>query len=199
MKNCFVGRVAIFVFLALGAGVGVTHGQPLPEQEAAARIYEERAHALNQVLPAGNFDNIPTKSTLTLKDGEGKDVVVYRAIKAGKVTGVAFEMQAAGYSGEIRLMMGVDATGKVIGVRVFSHHETPGRADRIDAKRSDWITKFTGLSLGNPPVEQWKIKKDGGQFDQFAGATATPRNVVLAVKRGLEFFAANKKQLTEVK
>ena len=113
------------------------------------------------------------------------------------MTGVAYEIFGSGYAGEIRLMMGVDASGKVLGVRVLAHKETPGLGDKIEVKKGDWIERFSGLSLGNPPVERWKVKKDGGQFDQFAGATITPRGVVAAIRRGLEFFSANRDRLTQ--
>jgi electron transport complex protein RnfG len=95
-------------------------------------------------------------------------------------------------------MLGVDAEGKVLGVRVLAHKETPGLGDKIEVKKGDWILRFAGLSLGNPLPEKWKVKKDGGQFDQFAGATITPRGVVKAVREGLDFFAANQAKLTEV-
>ncbi len=94
-------------------------------------------------------------------------------------------------------MLGMDAQGKILGVRVLAHKETPGLGDKIDVKKTDWILRFTDLSLGNPPVEKWKVKKDGGQFDQFAGATITPRGVVRAIKEGLEFFDAHKAQMLE--
>ena len=92
-------------------------------------------------------------------------------------------------------MLGIDADGRLLGVRVLAHHETPGLGDKIESKKNDWILRFTGLSLGNPPPERWKVKKDGGQFDQFAGATITPRGVVRAIRSGLDFFAANKASL----
>ncbi|HZX32998.1 MAG TPA: FMN-binding protein, partial [Rhodocyclaceae bacterium] len=81
----------------------------------------------------------------------------------------------------------------------LAHKETPGLGDKIEVKKTDWIERFTGLSLGNPPLERWKVKKDGGQFDQFAGATITPRGVLAAIRGGLEFFAQNKTRLTEEK
>jgi len=96
-------------------------------------------------------------------------------------------------------MMAVDAAGRILGVRVLAHKETPGLGDKIEVKKGDWILRFSGLSLGQPPEARWKVKKDGGEFDQFAGATITPRGVVAAVRRGLEFFRANQAQLTEVK
>jgi electron transport complex protein RnfG len=94
-------------------------------------------------------------------------------------------------------MMGIAADGKLLGVRVLAHKETPGLGDKIEVKKGDWILRFDGLSLGDPPPERWLVKKDGGQFDQFAGATITPRAVVLAIRGGLDFFAANKAKLTE--
>ena len=102
-------------------------------------------------------------------------------------------------AGEIKLMMGIDAAGKLLGVRVLAHKETPGLGDKIEVKKGDWILRFTGLSLGNPPAARWKVKKDGGEFDQFAGATITPRGVVRAIHGGLKFFAAHKAELLEVK
>jgi len=110
---------------------------------------------------------------------------------------VAFETARKGYSGEIRLLLGIDENGKLLGVRVLKHTETPGLGDKIEVNRSDWITRFNGLSLGNPPEAQWAVKKDGGPFDQFAGATITPRAVVNGIRDGLRLFAAHRKTLLE--
>jgi electron transport complex protein RnfG len=85
--------------------------------------------------------------------------------------------------------------GKVLGVRVLAHKETPGLGDKMEVKKGDWILRFTGLSLGNPSPERWKVKKDGGQFDQSSGATITPRGVVRAIREGLELFNAHKAQM----
>ncbi|TRZ91556.1 MAG: electron transport complex subunit RsxG [Rhodocyclaceae bacterium] len=163
------------------------------------RAMEDRLNSLAQVLPANLHDNNPVKDAVSLKNAEGKEIIVYRAMKEGKVTGVAYEVQGSGYGGSIKLMMGIDLEGRLLGVRVTSHKETPGLGDRMEEKKGDWILRFTGLSLGNPPIEKWKVKKDGGQFDQFAGATITPRAVVGAVRGGMEFFASNKTQMMEMK
>jgi electron transport complex protein RnfG len=124
-------------------------------------------------------------------------LLVYRARQGKHVTGVAFETSRRGYSGEIKVLLGVDENGKLLGVRVLQHTETPGLGDKIEVTRSDWITRFTGKSLGDPPEAQWAVKKDGGPFDQFAGATITPRAVVNGVRDGLRLFAANRKTLLE--
>ena len=163
------------------------------------RAMEDRLNSLAQVLPANLRDNNPVTDAVNLKNAEGKEILVYRAMKEGKVTGVAYEIQGSGYAGSIKLMMGMDLEGRLLGVRVTSHKETPGLGDKMEEKKGDWILRFTGLSLGNPPLEKWKVKKDGGQFDQFAGATITPRAVVGAVRGGMEFFASNKAQMMEVR
>jgi len=95
-----------------------------------------------------------------------------------------------GYSGDIKLIVGVNADGTLAGVRALTHNETPGLGDKVELKKSDWILGFNGKSLANPTPSRWEVKKDGGDFDQFTGATITPRAVVHQVKRTLDFFAA---------
>jgi Na+-translocating ferredoxin:NAD+ oxidoreductase subunit G len=91
-----------------------------------------------------------------------------------------------GYAGPIHLLVAIAADGSVLGVRVTAHKETPGLGDPIDVRKSDWITRFTGRSLANPASDRWAVKRDGGDFDQFASATITPRAVIAAVERTLQ-------------
>ncbi len=93
-----------------------------------------------------------------------------------------------GYTGDIDLIIGINADGTVAGVRVLSHRETPGLGDKVDYKKSQWVDGFIGRSLLNPHPEQWAVKRDGGEFDQFTGATITPRAVTKAVKQALEYY-----------
>jgi len=183
----------------LGFGLVLALTNEVTANDIAQRATEDRLNSLSQVLPAELYDASPLDDVVTITDAEGKAVPVYRARKDGRITGVAYEIRGSGYAGEIRLMMGVDADGRILGVRVLAHKETPGLGDKIELKKGDWILRFTGLSLDNPVEAQWKVKKDGGQFDQFAGATITPRGVVAAVHRGLELFQAHQAQLKEVK
>lgn len=180
----------------VGFGVVLATTEHVASGDIALRANEDRLNSLGQVLPAERGDNNPLAAPLILKSDDGKDVTVYRATQGGRVTGVAYEIRGTGYAGEIRLMMGLDAEGRILGVRVLAHKETPGLGDKIEVKKGDWIRRFDGLSLGNPAAEGWRVKKDGGQFDQFAGATITPRGVVAAVHRGLAFFQANRAALT---
>lgn len=100
-----------------------------------------------------------------------------------------------GYSGDIQMIIGINMDGTVAGVRVISHRETPGLGDKVDLSKNDWILDFNGKSLRNPPPEKWKVKKDGGDFDQFTGATITPRAVVNQVFKTLQYFKEDRERL----
>jgi electron transport complex protein RnfG len=173
----------------------VTH-EPIKE-----RALEDKMASLGKVIPKSIHDNNPVNDAVVLKDeGSAEPQTIYRAMKGGQITGLAYEVVAnGGYGGPIRLMLGLAPDGNILGVRVIAHKETPGLGDKIDAAKTDWILRFTGLSLGNPPADKWKVKKDGGQFDQFSGATITPRAVVGGIRKGLEYFAANKSRMMEVR
>lgn len=183
----------------LGFGTLLVMTNGYTKDDIALRALEDRQNSLAQVIPDSIHDNNLATDTLTLKNDQGNEVTVYVATREGKVTGVAFETSSPGYSGAIKVMLGVDPEGKILGARVLAHKETPGLGDKIEVKKGDWILRFTGLSIGNPPIEKWKVKKDGGIFDQFAGATITPRAVVKAITEGLQFFDANKLKLMEFK
>lgn len=157
----------------------------------------KRAELIKQVLASVEYDNDPLQATLLVKDASGTEKRVYRAMKSGTVTGVAYEINEVGYEDDIRLVMGVDTVGRVLGVRSLEQHETWGKGDKIELGASYWILGFSGRSLENPPLEKWKVRKSGGHFDEIAGATTTCRSVVDAVRQGLLFFAANKARLTE--
>lgn len=159
------------------------------------RANEEHAKlaVVAQTLVPGSYDNNPAQDALLLSaeqaarlDNDGPSQV-FVAKQAGKAVGWVFESTAPnGYGGKIRLLVGIDRDGRVTGVRVVSHKETPGLGDYIDIGKSDWIKGFDGQSLERP--DAWRVRKDGGQFDYMAGATITPRAVVAAVARTLAFF-----------
>jgi electron transport complex protein RnfG len=195
-QNMLTHGVILGIF-CLGFGLVLAVTNSITLDDIAARAMEDRQNSLGQVIPDSIHDNNVVTDTLTMKNDRDMEITVYRATKEGKVTGVAYEIFGSGYAGQIKLMLGVDAAGKVLGVRVLAHKETPGLGDKIEIKKGDWITRFNDLSLGNPPLEKWKVKKDGGQFDQFAGATITPRGVVKAIREGLQFFDAHKAEMLE--
>ncbi|MGZ4992379.1 MAG: electron transport complex subunit RsxG, partial [Methylobacter sp.] len=165
------------------------------------RLDEDLQKSLEEVVPAALYDNDMLQDTVTIPSAEynigTNETTVYIAKKSGNVSAVCFKFTAPdGYSGAINMIMGIDRDGNILGVRVLSHKETPGLGDKIEVTKSDWILKFAGRSLDNLAPAKWAVKKDGGEFDQFAGATITPRKSVQAIYRGLQFFKAHQEQLT---
>ena len=122
----------------------------------------------------------------------------YRVRRDDRVIGVILPATARdGYSGDIRALVGVRDDGTVAGVRVVAHRETPGLGDKVDLRKSDWILGFDNRSLSHPDLNGWNVEKDGGVFDQFTGATVTPRAVILATRRALEYARLNAETLFE--
>ncbi|MGM0517511.1 MAG: RnfABCDGE type electron transport complex subunit G [Pseudomonadota bacterium] len=210
-RQILITTVLLAVFFGLGVGF-VAYTQ----QKTAEQIELNRQAVLlgqiMEVLAGEDYDNNPAEAPFLLPAtdslGLGEPVVepssrpseaeIERAVDAGQagfrarqddeVVAVAVPViTPRGYSGDIRLLVGVDEDGEVLGVRVLQQNETPGLGDKIKADRSDWILDFDGRRLGDPPTEQWKVKKDGGVFDQFTGATISPRAVVGAVRDALEY------------
>jgi len=164
------------------------------------RLEEDLKAKLEEVIPAELHDNDLLLDTVTLPSADANlganETIVYLAKKAGEINGVCFKFVAPdGYAGAITLVMGIDKNGEILGVRVISHTETPGLGDKIEISKSKWVLSFDGKSLENVGFEKWAVKKDNGIFDQFSGATITPRKVVLAIRRGLEFYKANQATL----
>ena len=122
----------------------------------------------------------------------------YRVRQGDTVVGVILPATARdGYSGDIRALVGVRQDGSVAGVRVVAHRETPGLGDKVDLRKSDWILDFNERSLANPALNGWNVEKEGGVFDQFTGATVTPRALILATRRALEYATLNAATLFE--
>ena len=155
---------------------------------------------LHQLIPQQQHDNVLLDDTLTIINtpllGTLEPVTVYRARKAGQPVALVITPVAPdGYSGIIKLLVGINVDGTLNGVRVVAHRETPGLGDAIDEKRSDWIHLFDNRSLQDPPLDRWAVKKDGGDFDQLTGATITPRAVVKAVRQTLLYYRDNQDAL----
>lgn len=170
-------------------------GNIATKEAIQARQKEDLLDSLAQVVPDARYDNDLLAHPLQIMDEKGKPVTIYRGTIGAQVNALAWEISGQGYAGEMRLILGLDAEGKVLGVRVLSHAETPGLGDKIEVAKDSWILSFNGLSLGDPPDSEWAVKKDGGRFDQFSGATITPRGVVSAIKDGLAFFKHNRTEL----
>lgn len=166
--------------------------------EASER--EARLALFKQILPENAYNNELLNQTIAIAPNEllGNRLPATANIAKldNQFSGVILEAVAHdGYAGDIKLLIAIRADGTISGVRVLTHKETPGLGDYIDITHGNWIKLFDGESLSKTPAEQWQVKKDGGQFDYMAGATITPRAVVKAVFRALQFFEQNKDTL----
>jgi len=177
-------------FALSGVGlVAVTH--ELTKERIAANEREATLRTLADIVPQERMDNDPLQDLIEVSDQEllgSKTTLVYRVRSGGEPLAVVLNpVVPNGYAGPIKLLVSVLADGTLGGVRVLSHRETPGLGDQIEITKSDWVLGFDGKSLGNPPEQKWKVKRDGGVFDQFAGATITPRSIVRTVRNTLRF------------
>ena len=184
--------LGLFALVTAGLLAGTFEGT---KERVAAAERAAAQKALLQIVPLERHNNdllldtinIPEKYWELLGLDHGGDINIAR--EDGRAVAVIVPSVAPdGYSGKIKLIIGINRDGSVAGVRTLSHNETPGLGDKVDLKKSDWVLSFNGKSLQNPAETLWTVKKDGGEFDQFTGATITPRAVVHQVRRTLEFF-----------
>lgn len=202
MMESSIARNSILLGLFAVLTTNIIAGTYLGTRERIAqeqRKAEEKA--LLQIMPANTHDNSMLDDVIVVSSeapglglrGERK---IFIARREGSAIGVIIPVLARdGYTGDIDLIVGIREDGSVAGVRILAHKETPGLGDKVDLKKSDWVLGFKDTSLQAPEPELWKVKKDKGHFDQFTGATITPRAVVAAVKRALDYFAENRERL----
>ena len=196
--------IILFVFVVLFTGF-LAAAYVITRPTIVATEAREKMKLVTEVLPAARYDNDLLKDTLQLPAtpelGNDQPTTVYRARQKGQPAALVLEATAPdGYSGKIRMIMAVLADGSVSGVRVLSHKETPGLGDYIEVRKDKnrarpWITQFEGASLAGVPDAEWRVKKDGGRFDAYAGATVTPRAIVKAVNKALKYVEQHRGQL----
>ena len=189
--------LALAAVAAVGL-VALVHDRAQPYIDASRRA--ERLRQLTAILGDTAYDNDPLMDTLPVRDpeylGTTDTLTAHRVRLGGQPVAVLLNVVAPdGYTGAIRLLVAVDAQGRVLGVRVLAHRETPGLGDFIEERRSDWIRRCDGRSLDDPPPARWLVRKDGGDFDQYTGATVTSRAVVRAVRNALTYFERHREQL----
>lgn len=187
-------RLLVFATIAIGVTTGVyllTRDRISEQQQSAERT---RIVAL---LPADSYDNDPLSDTVTVRAPSElgvEETTIHRAYLQEKPSALVLPVVAKdGYNGPIRLLLAVDAQARILGVEILEHRETPGLGD--DIVKPWWREQFVGKSLASTPESDWTVKKHGGQFDQFTGATITPRAVVNAVNRALKFVTAKREEL----
>ncbi len=202
IKNILITASLLMLFAATGAAlVGLTFTQTEDDIRYNEKLTLLRK--LNTIIPADSYNNDLLLDTIIVKPSTllstKEESLAYRARKnSDNVAVVLTSIAANGYNGPIYLLVGIKTDGSLSGVRVVKHRETPGLGDVVEISRSDWILGFDGKSLDNPNERGWKVKRDGGVFDQFTGATITPRAVVEAVHNALLYFKKNQQILFSV-
>jgi len=193
-------RSAAALGLVAIAGTGLLTGVDfLTADRIAAQERRVILEQLGQIIPQ-QYDNQLLDDRFTFRNElhfpNGQEVIAYRARQQGEPRALVLKFNAVnGYNGNITLLAGINSDGSLRGVRIISHKETPGLGDAIEIEKSNWALNFSGKSLSNPEPDKWAVKRDGGEFDQFTGATITPRAVVDAVRMALEYFETNREYL----
>lgn len=188
--------IAVAFVAALGLGMIDRATRDRVERNAQEWLSER----IDILIPPGTRDNdvLADKALALSPDllGIARPVAIYRARKSGQPVATIFHTIAPdGYRGPIELLVAIDVHGKLIGVQVVRHRETPGLGDAFENRNREWLPGFTGRSLENPPQQRWAVRKDGGEFDAFTGATITPRAIVKSVRRALEFYRAKQQMI----
>lgn len=191
--------IGLGIFAVVTAGlIAVTH--QTTDERIGKNIVAAQLSAFTEILPEEHFDNELYASKIELAPdqllGTEDPSNAYVARLEGEVSAIIFETVATGgYNGNLLLLVAITKDNVVTGTRIISHKETPGLGDKVDIKKSPWVRSFDNTSFTRPAKEKWAVKKDGGDFDQFTGATITPRAVVRAVKNTLIYFENNKATL----
>ena len=178
--------------------VAITYS--LTSERIAANEKAWLEKSLEPALAGLTFEGSVSESMLVIRtphDLPGPDdVIIYRVYADDLPVAALFAVTARdGYAGAIRVLVGIEYDGTITGIRILEHRETPGLGDKIVASRSDWVFQFDGRSLGDPMLEQWALKRDGGEFDQLTGASVTPRAVIRVTKETLIYFAAHRDEI----
>ncbi len=198
IRNMLIGAAILGLFAVAGTGL-VSYTYQVTKPQILENERQAILKNLHTLISPDEHDNPIESDTIEVIDpllGSDKPVKIYRARKQKlPVAAIINAIAPDGYSGKIHLVVAIRHNGTLAGARVVSHHETPGLGDGIEAERSDWILAFNGLSLTNPGKRGWGVKKDGGDFDQFTGATITPRAVVKAVYNSLKYYAQNREMI----
>lgn len=191
----FVSKNALLLGLSAVACVAVTAGvNQLTSARIAEQALAQKLKMLTEVLPADHQDDALLEHCLTVNAPEAFGIAstrLYRTHINSEPVYVSETVAPDGYSGNIELLAAIRADGTVIAVRTIAHKETPGLGDKIELKRHPWILSFNNKQVESTDDKRWAVKKDGGEFDQFAGATITPRAVVGAVKRAALYIKAH--------
>jgi electron transport complex protein RnfG len=193
--------LALFAMVTAGV-IAITHA--FTQERIEAQVAQAEVSALEDIVPQHLYSHDLLADTVTVGPADALGLTTpaqaHRVRQDGTINGIILPVVAEeGYSGDIRMLVGIRRSGEILGVRVTRHRETPGLGDRIETAKSNWIYGFNGESLDTVPADQWTVAQDGGRFDQFTGATITPRAVISAVFEALTYFEDHRDALLQAK
>jgi len=188
--------LALFAIICTGI-VGIVN--ELTKDKIKVQQELQLLKTLHSIIEPSRYDNNISQDCIHINSsmlGSNNQQVAYIARKNNDVIAIAVTVTAPdGYNGDISLIVGVNIDNSISGVRVLKHQETPGLGDKIELRKSNWISSFTGKKVFTENDTRWSVVKDGGIFDQFTGATITPRAVIKSVKKAVLFIQTNKNSI----
>ncbi|MEH8020578.1 MULTISPECIES: electron transport complex subunit RsxG [Rheinheimera] len=196
-KNALALGVVAVLCVAILSLVHIQTEPRIEQQRQASKIA-----ILSEVLPSVEANQALLQDCIQVTDqallGRSSPQALYRWRKDGQLAAYLIETTAPdGYSGNIDLIVAVTPEGTILGTRILNHQETPGLGDKIEARRSPWIFSFNDKTVTDNNASKWAVRKDGGDFDQFTGATITPRAVINAVRKATLFIQQHPELATQ--
>jgi len=191
-RKMLISAIVLGAFAIIATSmVAVTFEQT--KEQIAENQKQATLKSLYQLIKPSRHNNDIFNDTIQVTNlellGSKNPITIYRARKDSQpVAAILTAIAPDGYTGKITLLVAINYNGVLAGVRVIKHKETPGLGDVIEIEKSDWITQFKNTSLTQPTSKRWKVKRDGGDFDQLTGATITPRAIVKATHKALLFY-----------
>lgn len=195
-----IASAAIIVAIAIVLGVLVALVAGVTRQRIERNQQSWIQQRLDALIAPESHDNdmLADRINVVAPDilGIERPVTIYRArMRGNPVAAVIYTTAPDGYQGPIDMLVAINVDGTLVGVQIVRHQETPGLGDQFENRRRDWLENFRGRSLNDPPQQRWSVRPDGGDFDAFTGATITPRAIVRATRRALEYYAARREQI----
>lgn len=195
-----IASAAIIVAIAIVLGVLVALVAGVTRQRIERNQQSWIQQRLDALIAPESHDNdmLADRIHVVAPDilGIERPVTIYRArMRGNPVAAVIYTTAPDGYQGPIDMLVAINVDGTLVGVQIVRHQETPGLGDQFENRRRDWLENFRGRSLNDPPQQRWSVRPDGGDFDAFTGATITPRAIVRATRRALEYYAARREQI----
>ena len=184
-ESNFINMVITLFVITLVSAACLGYVYEITKEPIAAAKQAKKTEALKLVLP--EFDNEPLEDSWKMAAEEGADsIILYQAKKGDKVVGIAIETYTTkGFSGLVKLMVGLKPDGVINDIVVLEHKETPGLGDKMQKNKSNFSEQ---LKNKDPQDYNLTVSKDGGDVDAITAATISSRAYCDAVARAYNTY-----------